>query len=565
MMKKSCKLFLAGLAVVSLFGLAACGQSKSTSESKDKKIDFILDWSPNTNHTGLYVAKEKGYFKEAGVDVDIKLPPEDSTSDLIINGKAPFGIYFQDSMAKKLDKGAEITAVAAIVEHNTSGIISKKSAGINGPKDLAGKKYGTWNDPVELGMLKTLVESQGSKFDDVEKVPNNDSNSITPIENGLFDAAWIYHGWDGIMAQTQGMDTNFFYMKDYVKEFDYYSPVIIANNDYLKKNPDEAKKVLQAIKKGYQYAMEHPEEAADILIKNAPELKNKRDFVLASQKYLSEQYASDKDKWGQFEASRWNAFYKWAKDNDLVKNDLSDKGFSNDYINVSYAYDEQQILKDINLEVEAGQVVAILGPSGVGKSTLFNLIAGILEVQSGRIILDGQENPKGRVSYMLQKDLLLEHKTVLGNVILPLLIRKVSKKEATEQATQILKEFGLFDVADKYPHELSGGMRQRVALLRTYMFGHKLFLLDEAFSALDELTKMELHAWYLDIHRRLGLTTLLITHSIEEALALSDRIYILKNRPGQIVANLQMTWSDNEDKELQKLRYKRDILKLLGM
>jgi len=311
MMKKSYKVLLAGLAAVSIIGLVACSQSKSTSESKGKKIDFILDWSPNTNHTGLYVAQEKGYFKEAGVDVDIKLPPEDSSSDLIINGKAPFGIYFQDSMAKKLDKGAEITAVAAIVEHNTSGIISKKSAGITGPKDLAGKKYGTWNDPVELGMLKTLVESQGGQFDEVEKVPNNDSNSITPIENGLFDAAWIYHGWDGIMAQTQDMDTNFFYMKDYVKEFDYYSP---------------------AIKKGYQYAMEHPEEAADILIKHAPELKNKRDFVLASQKYLSEQYASDKEKWGQFEASRWNAFYKWAKDKGIVDNDLSDKGFSNDYI-----------------------------------------------------------------------------------------------------------------------------------------------------------------------------------------------------------------------------------------
>ena len=135
-----------------------------------KKIDFILDWSPNTNHTGLYVAQEKGYFKEAGVDVDIKLPPEDSSSDLIINGKAPFGIYFQDSMAKKLDKGAEITAVAAIVEHNTSGIISKKSAGITEPKDLAGKKYGTWNDPVELGMLKTLVESQGAERSEERRV-----------------------------------------------------------------------------------------------------------------------------------------------------------------------------------------------------------------------------------------------------------------------------------------------------------------------------------------------------------------------------------------------------------
>ena len=100
-MKKSYKVLLAGLAAVSIIGLVACGQSKSPSESKDKKIDFILDWSPNTNHTGLYVAQEKGYFKEAGVDVDIKLPPEDSSSDLIINGKAPFGIYFQDSMAKK--------------------------------------------------------------------------------------------------------------------------------------------------------------------------------------------------------------------------------------------------------------------------------------------------------------------------------------------------------------------------------------------------------------------------------------------------------------------------------
>lgn len=232
---------------------------------------------------------------------------------------------------------------------------------------------------------------------------------------------------------------------------------------------------------------------------------------------------------------------------------------------VSYAYDEQPILQDIQLQVQSGQVVAILGPSGVGKSTLFNLIAGILEVQSGRIVLDGQENPKGRVSYMLQKDLLLEHKTVLGNVILPLIIRRVPKKEAIQQAREILQEFGLDEAADKYPRELSGGMRQRVALLRTYLFGHKLFLLDEAFSALDELTKMELHAWYLDIHQRLGLTTLLITHSIEEALTLSDRIYILKGRPGQIVADIQLDWSEQGDREIQKLAYKQEILRILGV
>ena len=219
---------------------------------------------------------------------------------------------------------------------------------------------------------------------------------------------------------------------------------------------------------------------------------------------------------------------------------------------VSYAYGQERILEDINLKVTSGEVVSILGPSGVGKTTLFNLIAGILEVQSGRIVLDGEENPKGRVSYMLQKDLLLEHKTVLGNIILPLLIQKVDKAEAIARADEILATFQLTAVRDKYPHELSGGMRQRVAL-------------DEAFSALDEMTKLELHAWYLEIHKQLQLTTLIITHSIEEALSLSDRIYILKNRPGQIVSEIKLDWSEEEDKEVQKIAYKRQILAELGL
>ena len=301
-MKKSIGLFFS--IILGFVFLSACQNSVKQSSSGLKKIDFILDWTPNTNHTGLYVAKEKGYFKEAGLDVDIKLPPEDSSSDLIINGKAPFGIYFQDSMAKKLDKGAGITAVAAIVEHNTSGIISRKDAAITSPKDLVGKKYGTWNDPIELEMIKSMMKKEGAD----------------------------YHGWDGILAEQKGMKTNFFYMKDFVPAFDYYSPVIIANNDYLKSHKEEAKKFIQAVKKGYQYAIEHPEEAADILIKQAPALANQRDFVLASQKYLSSQYASDKDKWGQFDSKRWNAFYAWAKEQGLVSNDLEDKGFTNELV-----------------------------------------------------------------------------------------------------------------------------------------------------------------------------------------------------------------------------------------
>ena len=327
------KILTSIFAFILAISLTACSTVNKNAEKKElKKVDFVLDWAINTNHTGLYVAKEKGYFAEEGIDLDIKPAPEDSTSDLIINNKAPFGIYYQDSMANKLSKGAGITAVAAIIEHNTSGIISLKKNNIKEPKDLQGKKYGTWNDPTELAMLKTLVESQGGDFDKVEKVPNNDSNSITPIANGVFDAAWIYYGWDGILAKSQGVDANFMYLKDYVKEFDYYSPVIIANNDYLKDNKEEARKVIQAIKKGYQYAIDHPEEAADILIKNAPELKDKRDFVIESHKYLSKEYASDKEKWGQIDADRWNAFYKWDKENGILKEDLTDKGFTNEFV-----------------------------------------------------------------------------------------------------------------------------------------------------------------------------------------------------------------------------------------
>ena len=143
------KILISIFSIILAVTLTACGSANNSSNNKDlKKVDFVLDWAVNTNHTGLYVAKEKGYFAEEGIDLDIKPAPEDSTSDLVINNKAPFGIYYQDTMASKLSKGAGITAVAAIIEHNTSGIISPKKNNITDPKALEGKKYGTWNDPV---------------------------------------------------------------------------------------------------------------------------------------------------------------------------------------------------------------------------------------------------------------------------------------------------------------------------------------------------------------------------------------------------------------------------------
>lgn len=231
--------------------------------------------------------------------------------------------------------------------------------------------------------------------------------------------------------------------------------------------------------------------------------------------------------------------------------------------NLSYSFGTSKILKNINLNVEENEIVSIIGTSGVGKSTLFNLIAGILDLQEGEILIDGSNDYKSKVAYMLQKDLLFEHKTIVENIILPLIINKIEKKVAIEEAKKILKTFALFDYANKYPKQLSGGMRQRIALIRTYMFKRKIFLLDEAFSALDAITKRELHNWYLKLANDFKLTTILITHDVEEAVLLSDKIYILANKPGEIIKEIKIELDKTKDIELQRLVYKKEIIEVM--
>ena len=236
-----------------------------------------------------------------------------------------------------------------------------------------------------------------------------------------------------------------------------------------------------------------------------------------------------------------------------------------DIKNLSYSFGNNPILIVIYFHVNENEMVAIVGCCGDGKSTLFNLIAGVLKKQVGEITINGSEDYIGKVAYMLQKDLLFEHKTIIDNVILPLIIAKINKKEALEEGNKILKQFNLDKYANKYPQQLSGGLRQRVALIRTYMFKRNIFLLDEAFSALDAITKKELHKWYLDLKKEFNLTTLLITHDIEEAVFLSDRIYILGNKPGEIIGEIKIEINPNEDIDVQRLFYKKEILNIMNI
>lgn len=207
---------------------------------------------------------------------------------------------------------------------------------------------------------------------------------------------------------------------------------------------------------------------------------------------------------------------------------------------VSFRYEQVPIVENLSFDVADGEFISVIGPSGIGKSTLFQLANGLLQPKSGSISLDGkiEANRLGKVAYMPQQDLLLPWRTVAANAALPLEIQGVSAKEARDRVMAQLSLFGLQDVADAYPHQLSGGMRQRVSLLRSTLSGSELLLLDEPFSALDGITRMVMQEWLLQLLAELERTVVMITHDLEEAILLSDRVLVIQDRPIQTVVEV---------------------------
>lgn len=324
-------LFAAALALT----LAACGGNDKDSKLETKEITFCLDWTPNTNHTGLYVAQAKGYFKDAGLTVKIVQPPENGTASLVGGGKAQFGIDAQDTMADALvgKNKLPVTAVAAILQHNTSGIISLKKNGITSPKKMAGHSYATWDIATEKATLKQVIQDDGGDFSKVKLIPSTVTDEPAALKSKSVDSIWVFYGWAGIACKQAGLDINFWKFADINKVFDYYTPVIISNTDFLEKNPNTAKAFMKAISKGYNYAAKNPEKAADILIDQNSELKDSKKLVYASQKYLSKQYINGARQWGYIDPARWNRFYKWMNQHKLTKETLKTGiGFTDDYL-----------------------------------------------------------------------------------------------------------------------------------------------------------------------------------------------------------------------------------------
>ena len=328
--KKYISIALAG--ALMLTTLSGCSKKEEKSANKGEKVTVVLDWTPNTNHTGLYTALENGYYKDQGLDVEIVQPPEGGAASLVASGKADFGISYQEEVtyAKTSDDPLPIKAIAAVIQHNSSGFASPKDKNIKTPKDFEGKIYGGWGSESETAAIKAVMEKTGADFDKVTIADIGQDDFFTATTNSV-DFAWIYEGWDVVQAKLKNFDLNFIPLNQFDKRLDYYTPVIISNETLLNDNPELAKKFMKATTEGYQFAIDNPEEAAKILVKHAPEIDE--ELAIESQKFLASKYKDDAPRWGEMKDEVWNNYTAFLKEYGLINKDLKpEDAYTNEFL-----------------------------------------------------------------------------------------------------------------------------------------------------------------------------------------------------------------------------------------
>ncbi|VXB80095.1 ABC transporter substrate-binding protein [Bacillus sp. 349Y] len=317
------------MVVSSILLLTACSTG-GAEKDKLKKVSVVLDWTPNTNHTGLYVAKEKGYFEKQGLDVDIIMPGEAGADQLVASGKADFGVGYQEGVTQARVQDVPIVSIAAIIQHNTSGFAAPKDKGITKPEDFEGKTYGGWGSPVEEAVMSLIMKQEGADVKKVNFVNMGDTDFFTAVKRDI-DFAWIFYGWTGIEAELRGEELDMMYVKDYSDKLDYYTPVLTTNESHIKDDPDTVKAFLKAATEGYEYSIEHPDEAGKILLKEAPDLDE--ELVMKSQEWLAPKYKNDAERWGEQKAEVWKNYADWMFDNGLLEKKLdSQKAYTNEFL-----------------------------------------------------------------------------------------------------------------------------------------------------------------------------------------------------------------------------------------
>lgn len=321
--------------LLTAFVLAACGGAAPATPAKElTPVRVGLDWTPNTNHTGLYVARDMGYYQEQGLDVEILGAQEGGTVEqLVAAGKLDFGISFQEAVTYARVEGVPIVSIAAIIQHNTSGFASRADEGITRPRDFAGKKYGAFGSPIEQATIRGLMECDGAgdRFDEVEFVDIGSTDFFVATERGDVDFAWIFKGWTGVEAEVRGAPLTILMMNDLQCIPDYYTPVLITSERMIAEKPDLVRRFLAATSAGYRFAIEQPNEAADVLLKAAPELD--ATLVKRSQQYLASQYQAEAPRWGEQKLDVWRDYAQWMADRGLIARMIEpEKAFTNAFL-----------------------------------------------------------------------------------------------------------------------------------------------------------------------------------------------------------------------------------------
>ncbi len=297
------------------------------------EVDFLLDWVANTNHTGIYVALDKGWYQKEGIDLNIIQPSGNMSVEQVVGAaKVDFGISFQEWVTSARVQGVPIVSLAAVIQHNTSGFASLAEKNITRPRDFTGKSYGGWGLEIEKEILKSLSNGDGGDYNKLKFINIGKGDLLTMLAQNKFDLTWIFYAAQGIQAEMRGLDLNVVMLKDYQDLVpDYYTPVIISSRKYIDQNPDLTKRFMEATTRGYNYAIEYPEEAAEILYKYTPE--SDPEYIKKSQIWLSPRYRDDDPFWGKQRLEVWQEFGQWMYEHELIKSKFdANTAFTNKFL-----------------------------------------------------------------------------------------------------------------------------------------------------------------------------------------------------------------------------------------
>jgi ABC-type nitrate/sulfonate/bicarbonate transport system substrate-binding protein len=295
---------------------SACG---SPADEELIPVTFMLDWVPNTNHTGIFVTEVNGYFEEAGLAVEIIQPGEVYPEAAIASGTADFGISFQEQVTLARADDVPIVSIAAVLQHNTSGFASAAELNVTSPADFEGLRYGSFGTPFEAPTLEVLMNCVDGDFNQLEIVNTGFADPLALIAEGQIDLAWIFYGWQGFQAQQQGVNLNVVMMEDYFDCIpDYYTPIVIASEDTIANKPQVVKAFIEALSRGYDFATENSSEAAKLLL---------------AQDWLSKYYRADAPRWGEQKKSVWQDYTDWMVEHGILPTPISAaNAFTNEFL-----------------------------------------------------------------------------------------------------------------------------------------------------------------------------------------------------------------------------------------